>query len=237
MKYTSFLGMVAAIVIVCSCSHKVTVDELRKQKREQDSIALQQYIHSVAYNDSLLQVLQVQVNELLPQFKYEKSDKYEDNGRYVHRLLRTDLNAERCFLQVYVTDARRLILKSHYKGTCPIHTHAIEIHTDSIEQAFRGSTHAFEAEGYYEITTIDESDAVTMLQLIDAYSAERILVKLSGPKSSYRFYLSDRDKQALIQTYQLAVLMRDIYILEQQSKQASQQVLKYQKRLDKSPRS
>lgn len=231
-KYTFFLSVVAVLLVSCG-PKKPSVAELKLEKHRKDSLALIQYERTIAYCDSLVLVLQEDVNALLPQFKYEKQDRYEDHGRYVHKLLRTDLNTERCYLQVYVTDDFHLILKSHYKGTTPLHIQSIELQVDSLTQLYPGDTHEFEAEGYYEITTLNEANAIPLLTLIDANSASRERIRLVGTKSSYRFYLSDRDKQALIETYRLAVLMKDIHQLEQQSRQASDQVLKYQKRLEK----
>lgn len=244
MRKIFFFSLSLASLLLLSCGKdKPSVAEQREARQQHNLQELERQQRSLAYCDSMVQVLQSQVQELMPLFKYEKQDQYEDHGRYVHRLLQTGSNASRNYLQAYSTDAFRLILKGYYVGERPMHLQAIELQADSLTQRFAGSAHPFSVEdvvpGYspttlhYEIITLDEQSATDLLKLIDAYSASRERISLVGKKSSARFYLSDNDKKALIETYRLATLMKDIHRLEQQADQASLQIQKYQNRLAK----
>ena len=244
MRKNLFLTLSLASLLLLSCGKDRPSVAAQREARQQHNLReLERQQRSLAYCDSLIQVLQSQVQELMPLFKYEKQDQYEDHGRYVHRLLRTGSNASRCYLQAYATDAFRLIVKGYYVGERPLHLQAIELQADSLNQRFVGSAHPFSVEdvvpGYspttlhYEIITLDEPSGTDLLKLIDACSGTRERISLAGKKSSSRFYLSDTDKKALVETYRLATLMKDIHRLEQQAEQASLQIQKYQNRLTK----
>ena len=107
-----------------------------------------------------------------------------------------------------------------------------ESQNESVENTFSGNLHTFEEEGFHEILTLNDEDAVQLLKFVDAYSSSKISVKLAG-KIKYTYTLSDKDKPALIETLRLQTVMSDIRSLEAQSKQASLQVDKYQRRLQK----
>ncbi len=216
-----------------SCGPKrPSVAELREQKRLEDSTNLVLQQHSLQYADSMILVLQQQVEPVMKDFYYDKNDAYEDHGRYVHRSLKTAPNSSRCYIQAYVTDAYRVIVKGYYVGSYPLHISSLQLLTDSLSQSFNGSNHTFEAEGYHEIFTLTEEDAIAFLKLLDAYSYQKERIAFVGTKSNYRFLLPEKDKQALIETLLFATLMNDIHQLELQARQTSLHIEKYQKRLE-----
>ena len=75
------------------------VEQRRIAKAMEDNITYMEAERTLAYADSILPPLLTQADKLLKQFKYEKNEKYEDKGRYVHRLLNTGSNTARNFLQ------------------------------------------------------------------------------------------------------------------------------------------
>ena len=139
----------------------------RQAKALQDSITYLEAQRTLAYSDSVLQVLLPQVDPLLKKFRYEKDDKYESNGQYVSRLLTTDRNMQRCFLQAYVGDNRLTRVKSYYYGATPLNQQQIEVMVRRPEApeivAVNGTCHAFEADGHYSILTAEGEDAIALL--------------------------------------------------------------------------
>ncbi len=181
-----------------------------------DSITYLESQRDVVYYDSILRPLLPQADHLLKVFKYEKDERYDDHGRYVHRLLCTNNNTSRCFLQAYVQDNNIAIVKSYYYGTSPVEQQSVCLTADGEEARFSGSNHAFEAEGWHEIMTIVEDDALQLLNFVSTHTGDRVRVSGAGnkPRGTWVYYLSDTEKKALNQTYQLGVLMRDIDKLE-----------------------
>ncbi len=198
----------------------------RAAKQLNDSIVYIEAQRTLAYSDSMLNVLLPQVDPLLKQFRYEKNDKYEDEGKYVHRLLRTTSNTSRCYLQCYVSDQRKTILKSYYFGNRALNQERITLTANEMNIEETGSNHAFEAEGWHEILTLDEEAALQLLNFISANKQERIKVTLNG-KSNYIYYLQQNEKDALEQTYLLGILMRDIRRLEENINIANKQIERY----------
>ncbi len=198
----------------------------RAAKSLSDSIVYIEAQRTLAYSDSMLNVLLPQVDPLLKQFRYEQNDKYEDEGKYVHRLLRTTSNTSRCYLQCYVSDQRKTTVKSYYFGNGAINHDRITLSANDMQIEQTGSAHAFEAEGWHEIVTFDEERALQLLNFISAHKQDRLKVTLGG-KRSYVYYLQSNEKEALEQTYLLGTLMRDIRRLEENINIANKQVARY----------
>ncbi len=199
----------------------------RMAKSLSDSIVYLEAQRTLAYSDSLLNTLLPQVDPLLKKFRYEKNEKYEDEGKYVHYLLKTTSNTSRCYLQCYVSDQRKTILKSYYFGAKPIQHDRLTLTANEMSIEQTGSQHSFEAEGWHEILTLNEESALQILNFISAHKQDRIKVTLSG-KSNYIYYLQANEKEALEQTYLLGILMRDIRRLEESINLANKQIERYQ---------
>lgn len=205
------------------------VAQRRQAKAVKDSIVYLQSQQSLRYADSLLQTLLPKADELLKQFRFEQSEAYEDHGQYVYRSLQTGWNTNRCFLQAYVSDDRKTLVKSYYYGAKPLRQTSVALQAGEqiIEQ--QGSNHAFEVEGWHEILTLEGDQAIEVLNFISSHTGDRIRVTPKGQsKAGTVYYLSDGEKQALDQTYRLGLLMRDIDQLEQQVRLASQRIEHYE---------
>ncbi len=207
----------------------------REAKYLNDSIVFIEAQRTLAYSDSLLQVLLPQIDPLLKQFRYEKNDKYENDGKYVHRLLRTTSNTSRCYLQCYVSDQRVTTVKSYYYGMQPINQQSITLTSNEVSIEQTGTNHAFEAEGWHEILTLDEEHALQLLNFISAHRQDRIKVTILG-KSNYHYYLQQNEKEALENTYLLGTLMRDIRRLEESINLSNRQIARWHSKSEKQSR-
>lgn len=223
----------AAVVMVGCGKQQPTAEGRRAEKHRQDSISLTEQERSLVYYDSLYQTLLPQADSLMKEFRYEKNEKYEDNGKYTHKLLRSTQNTSRNYIQAYVGDNARTEVKFFYYGTHPIDLQEIVLSVDSLTDRFTGATHAFEAEGWHETMTLAQDDALRCLHFVDVYSNSRVRVSMEGNRSRAVFYISENDKKALISTYRLGVLMRDIQQLENRIRVTSIEISKYRKRLEK----
>lgn len=225
-----FFGAIVLLAMTGCGPHKPTVAEQREQHRLErarlDSIRVDQKARTVVFCDSMTAVLMPQVEAQLAKFRYEKDERYEDHGHYVHPLLNTSRNTDRCFLQPYVSDDLRITIRSYFFGTSSVHHRYVCLSADSVELRLEGSLHSFTERDsrdrlcQHEITTLRETESRELLAFVDAYRQSRIQVTLEGERM-YRYVLGDRDKQALLDTYQLGVLMRDVQELAAMRNQAS----------------
>ncbi len=229
-----FLGLLCVALFLCGCGKQPSKAEVRKaEKRQQDSIALAAQERTLAYYDSLQQALAPELDALLPKFKYEKDERYEDKGHYVHRLLRTTSNTARNYIQTYVRDDGQTIVRFFYYGERALGFEKVALSAESLQDTFAGDVHAFEAEGWHETLTIEGDEALRCLHFVDSYRGSRVRVALCGSRSRAVYYLSQNDKDALMETYRLGMAMQDMVEVERRIKLTSIQVEKYQKRLEK----
>lgn len=225
-----------ALVLIDSIHE--TYPDLKNQRNRakslSDSITYLEAQRTATYLDTLLPPLLDQVDKLIEQkFMYEKNDKYENNGRFVHRLLSTDKNTSRNFIQAYVRDDRMTIVKSYYYGNKPVIQNSVTLLAESEQIVFSGSNHHFTTQGHHEIMTLENEQALSFLNFISTHQESRIRVKGSGTdaNSSWIYYLNEKEKNALADTYQLGWLMKDIKQIEEMLDVAKNQILNYEQKL------
>ena len=80
MRYT-FLFLCAFVLLACNRPSRV--EQYKADKHRSDSIHLVEQTTSLAYYQSQLESLMPKADSLLPYFKYEKNEKYQDHGFYV----------------------------------------------------------------------------------------------------------------------------------------------------------
>lgn len=210
--------------------HRMQVNERRVAAHLADSIVCIESLRTIAYCDSMLVIKQAEKAELIKQFRLEKNEQYQTEGNYVNRLLRTESNAERCYLQAYVTESSDVYLKSTYCGTFKVeHTHLTlssnEITVSSPALAYSdAANHTFSDGGLtWETLSYKNDDALALLNFISANQDQRIAVSLGG-KRKYNYTLMQSEKKALGATYHFGVVMRDIAQLEQEVFKAKRRI-------------
>ena len=231
MKKIVIFSVIFVSLVSCG-PHKPTVAELRAEKRVQDSINLVQQERTMAYTDSMLQLQMPVADSLLSRFKYVKNEKYEDHGHYICRDLESSGLGQRIYLQAYVTDNMKTVVRSFYYGSRKLEHETVILSAEEVTNTFSGHCHAYDAEGNHEIMTLNDEDAVNLLKFVATYADSEIKVTLSG-KGKYAYNIMEKDKAALVETLRLQTVMSDIKNLEAQHRQASLQVEKYKKRLEK----
>lgn len=202
------------------------VNQRRIANTIKDSITCLEAQQTIAYVDSVLPSLEKQVDALIKRFKYEKNEKYEDHGKYVHRLLVTNTNTSRNFIQAYILDNKKTIVKSYYYGNYKVNQQTLNIKSDEQEQTFSGSNHHFQDGAHHEIMTLSEEDALELLKFVSSHQKSRVRVEGIGdkPTRNWVYYLNDKEKEALSDTYQLGWLMKDINKLENMKNSAYMQI-------------
>ncbi|MCQ2348294.1 MAG: hypothetical protein MJZ65_03810 [Paludibacteraceae bacterium] len=226
----SATGVLWGLTLLSGCTPKPSkVEQMRAEKARKDSITYVQAQQNLHYSDSLLQELLPQVDPLLQSFVYSKEEAYEDHGHYVHRLLQTSSNTSRNYLQAYVTDDRTVSVQSYYYGAAAHQQRAVRATVGEEFVELEGINHAFEAEGQHEILTIEDDDAMQLLFFLTNHEQDRIRITSIG-KQSVVYVLTDNERKALADTYRLAILMRNIDVLERAIHVANLQIKKYEQR-------
>lgn len=210
------------------------VAERRAAKLVEDTIVFIEAERTLRYSDSLLAEVMPQVDPLLKKFRYEKNEKYEDHGKYVHKLLATGSNTSRCYLQAYVSDNRVTEVKSYYFGASQLDQTGIELQAAEEVSQHSGTSHGFDADGYHSILSLEGDKALEVLNFISAHQQDRLRINLlgtnkKGNETNYVYYLNDQEKSALQDTYLLGILMNDIRLLEENIRVSNARIEKYQR--------
>lgn len=238
-KRTFFLILLAFSLLSTSCVHRApSAAELRAEKRLQDSLDMVAQMRSVAYTDSMLQTLLPVADSLMKDFRYIRNEQYEDHGHYIYKTQLSEQNSSRCYLQASLSDDYRILVRSFYFGDRATNATILSLTADDNELRQSGSLHAFQSEGWHEILSFEDDAAENILRFISGFASSRIRVQIiketdAGARPMATYYIDSRDRDALISTCHLGIVMQDIHQLELQQRQASLQVEKYQKRLQK----
>ena len=81
MKGILIIG--AMMVVLVGCNKPSKMEQYRAEKHVRDSVGLVDQQRSLAFYESQLELLKPKADSLLPYFKYEKNEKYQDHGYYV----------------------------------------------------------------------------------------------------------------------------------------------------------
>ena len=81
MKGILIIG--AMMVVLVGCNKPSKMEQYRAEKHVRDSVGLADQQRSLAFYESQLELLKPKADSLLPYFKYEKNEKYQDHGNYV----------------------------------------------------------------------------------------------------------------------------------------------------------
>lgn len=193
----------------------------RIAKHLSDSIVVIESKRTLAYCDSLLPQMEHVKDSLIKNFRFEHDTLYMEEGQYVHRLLRTESNAARCYLQAYITESAKVVMKSTYCGNKAINYNVVELTSNEISiSSVPGDIHKFETDGmHYETLLLANDDALPLLQFMSEHMNDRIKVTLKGG-NSYIYYLSESERKALGESYHFAVVMKDIVRLKEEQRKA-----------------
>lgn len=205
------------------------VAQRRAAKALSDSITYLEAQATLAYVDTLLSPLLGQADKLLKRFVYEKDEKYEEVGKYVHRLLSTNSNTARNFIQAYVQDNRQTVVKSYYYGNKAVNQNSVTLSASDETTIFRGSNYHFQDGSHYEIMTLDNDNSLSLLNFVNTHATSRIRVEGNADSrtNNWVYYLNDKEKEALSDTYRLGWLMKDILRLEQMQHTATAQIERF----------
>ena len=191
-----------------------------------DTIARREGVRNLAYCDSILPIKQHETDSIQKNFRFEKDKKYQDVGNYVYKTQQTESNSSRNYLKTYVDENADFYLISNYCGAKIEHT-SLEVsgndlyaHTDTVAVS-NAAFHSFNDGGsHWETLTFKNEADKGVAAFIAQNSSVRLKVTLHG-KRNYVYYLSDADKKAIVETYHLWVVKRDVDKLQKEIKKAT----------------
>ncbi|MDR1645026.1 MAG: hypothetical protein LBS05_04280 [Tannerellaceae bacterium] len=194
---------------------------LRKALELTRLIEIKEAERNIAYCDSLLPVRQAEAKDVAKGFVFEKDSAYEEAGNYLRPQQTVERNVERNYIRCGVNEKGEMYLTSVYFGSRPVNHTGIRVSTkdglfaQTNPIAYDGGlNYRFEDNGHVsEIVQYKAEKGADAIKFIYANAKERIKVDYTGGERTYTIYMEEADKQSLVLTYNLAVLLADVHRL------------------------
>jgi len=201
-----------------------TYPDLKKLARESkdmlEIIYKTEQERNLMFLDSLLQIREQEVKPLLAQFEAE--DPEQENPVLIHKKQNAQHAFERAYIRAHVDKNGTFYVSSHYTGPGYIHHYAVKAtvddmyqQTDSIgEEAY---VHSFENDGtVWEIVKYKNGADNGLASFVANNFDKPIDIHFIGDNTDCRFRMTEVDKQAFRETYQLAMLLRETVQIKSQ---------------------
>ncbi len=168
---------------------------------------------NLQFLDSLLTIRE---NEIAPVMKlFQEEDPDSSNPILINKKQSVGRSFDRALIKAHTDRNGQFFISSHYTGQSPIHHYAVkaevgDIYTVSDTVVDEALNHAFDDGGeFWETIRFKNSTDNGVGEFIANHSDEKIRIYLISPKGSYKFLLTETDKQAIRETYYLAALLRE----------------------------
>lgn len=201
------------------------VDKRRIAAAFADTIVRRESARTLAYCDSILPIKIHEEDSIQRNFRLEKNPVYQEYGNFIYKTQQTENNTNRNYLKAYVDENAEFYLVSNYCGAKIEHTsvevfaNELFICTDTIETT-NAANHSFTDAGTrWEAVTFKNDAANRVSAFIAQYQSMPIKVTLHGSKT-ISYFLSPSDKKAIVETYNLWVVKKDVAKLQKEIKKA-----------------
>ncbi|MEI8086108.1 MAG: hypothetical protein WCG93_07825 [Paludibacter sp.] len=191
-----------------------------------DTIIRRESAHTLAYCDSILPIKQHELDSIQKNFRFEKNAKYQAIGNYVYKTQITESNSNRTYLKTYVDENSDFYLISNYCGAKIEHT-SVEVSANDlfansdIIPISDAANHSFNDAGmHWEAVTFKNKADNGVAAFITQNSNLQIKVTLHG-KKAISYYLANTDKKAIVETFNLWIVKKDVSKLQTEIKKAT----------------
>lgn len=202
----------------------------REAQKVSDSIFCLEAYRNMQYADSVKNVLQPKYDALASHFVHRVNIEYPDQSYFIHRTI-TYTADDQTHISATIYDNSEVLLRSVWVGNDLNHTGLI-FKVNDLQQSVQGSLHVTQDLARrrnsvkIEVLTIDGVQSMSALQFVDLNRSNTIRVVLSG-ESTASYTLNSNTIEALSDTYQFAILLRDMLTAEQQIKRSKAIVERY----------
>lgn len=190
---------------------------------------------NLLYADSVLKLKKDEFRKRAENFRLEKDEKYEEIGNYIFKQQRTETNTGKTYIKPMVEETGVFLLSSIYCSENPIRHHSAKF---SVENLFAETEKVPEESGYNYKFVDDKTTYETVIYrnqsnegiaiFIQQNIEKSIKVTLIGKSRNTSFTLSQLNKKAISEAYNLSVVLKDIRNLERIIKTAKRKIILYE---------
>ncbi|MCL1937968.1 MAG: hypothetical protein FWF52_06205 [Candidatus Azobacteroides sp.] len=196
------------------------------------AIEIKEQERNLVYSDSLMQVRRAQADSMKSHFVFVKDPQYDRIGRYIDKAYNPPVDAGGNHIAINVNENGEIALSSVYRGASAIKHNQLKVTAPSGESAETeaisfdgGANYSFQdsAGTIYEIVTYQKGRDKDVLSFIYNCANNQLTMELVG-KKKIRQILSVKEKQAVVKTVDLAVILTDIERLEKEKEKAEKRL-------------
>lgn len=208
-----------------------------KMRRAADTvmwhIELAQAMKSLPYVDSVISEKEKMLDEMSVRFAFSKDDLYQDLGVWEHRVFRTELNTSRNYLKPTVKENGEITMTSFYAGREETHD-GIKVMVGEFSKQVTdidGGTSFTDLGVFHEFLSITETTEDGLTKFIAEMEGESATVSLlADGEGKVKYSVNSRDVAAIRETYEFAVLVRDLWNLRRDREKFKMQIERYGKK-------
>ena len=223
-------------------SAKLMLDSLKKTYPQEAAIQkerlqlmrqveLKEQERNLDYCTGMLVVCEAKADSLKKNFLFEKDTIYDEIGKYFVKQQKIESNLQKSYIRCNINEQGEMFLESVYYGNKPINHTGIKVSTPTGEYTETqniprdgGLNYSFTDLGATtEIVTYKKDQAGGVVQFICDNHNEKLKVEYSGGKA-YMIRIASADKNAVVETQELAVVLSDIDRLKKETQKAGERI-------------
>ncbi|MDL2223426.1 DUF2167 domain-containing protein [Bacteroidales bacterium OttesenSCG-928-M11] len=209
-------GTAKDILDTLKANYKEEVDVRRAILELSQKIEYAEAERNMNYTDSILPLLQEQLETILPQFTYKKNSEYEDTGYYIDKY-NPSLDTHNQFIKATVNEHGDIALVSGIVGGAIKHTQ-VKVsdkegnYAETEVVADEGMNYSFkDVKGRtYQTVTFAKGKDNGVLMFIYNYSDNNLFLERLGGKNTAPVTISGAEKQSIRRLMELSLLLKEI---------------------------
>lgn len=216
-RYNSAKLLLDSVIFSYSGEKKI----VRAAKELQKSVLRVEQEKNLQYLDSLLLIKEAAIVPVMKNFVVE--DPGSSEPRYISKHQQAVRAFERCYLRLHTNKNGVMTLSSHYTGEHHIGHRVVKVKsgeqycvTDSVGDGVY--YHGFESDGisFESVRFANGADNGVVEFIADNYD-RRLEVSLINERGrTYRYYMTETDRKAIRDVYELAMLQRELVQIKAQ---------------------
>ncbi len=187
------------------------IDVRRNALILEQQMDVEESTRTIAFEDSILKESHKALESVLPEYRLEKDERFQDMGNYVVPSQNPENNLSRSYLRAQVDEKGRLMLISTYRGSQYIHHRAIRVSDGNVFQESQISDDCYEYKDLgvcYEKCNIHmENDPGVVSFIALNRDNDKLSLTLTGGTTDVKVKLTATDRKAIASLYDLSQLL------------------------------
>lgn len=177
---------------------------------------------------------QHEFDSIVKYFYFEKNEKYQSSGNYIHKPQRYSVG-QTC-IKPYVEENGKLVISSTYTGKRAIEHYLTRFSTGDLfietEKVIAdGYNHRFKDGDLFFESVIYKNNNEAVASFMKENQSKNIKVSLQGDNRKHDYILTATEKKAMSETYNLSVVLSDLRNLKRIIDTSEKKIILYENNL------